>query len=61
METIEYYFQFGPQQGQSKGLFPIALEFGAQVLASIKLNQVKSILSTYRTFQNVSVTKLLTF
>ena len=30
METIECYFQLGPQQGQSKGLFAKALELGVQ-------------------------------
>ena len=60
MEALECSYQSGPEKGQLKGLFAIALELGIQVSPSIKLNEIKSILSKHRAFQNVSKNQPLT-
>ena len=57
---LECFYQSGLEEGQMKGLFSIALELGIQGPPSIKLNELKSILSKHRAFQNVSKNQPLT-
>lgn len=54
-KTIDCLIQSGPQKGRSKGLLAIALELGFKVSTNCKLDQLKSLLSSHKAFQNVSL------
>ncbi len=54
LKKIDCFFQSGPQKGQSKGLLAIALELGFRVSSNTTLDELISILSAHKAFQNVS-------
>ena len=52
-KKIECFFQSGPQKGPSKGLLTIALELGFKVSSNSTLDELRSLLSGHKAFQNV--------
>ena len=54
-KTIDCYFQSGPEKGRSKSLLAITLEIGFKISKNCKLDELKSLLSSHRTFQSVSL------
>ena len=52
-KKIECFFQSGPQKGQSKGLLAIALELSFKVSSNSTLDELRSLLSGHKAFQNV--------
>lgn len=53
-KRLDCFFQSGPQKGQSKGLLVLALELGFSVSSNATLDEIKSLLSGHRAFQNVN-------
>jgi len=54
MKLVDCFFSSGPNKGLSKGLLNIASELGVQLPNNCKLDELRSILSRHRAFQNVS-------
>ena len=55
-QLIDCYFKRGPNKGMSKGLLEIAKELNVLMPKACKLDQLRSLLSQHRAFQNVSIT-----
>ena len=55
-QLINCYFKRGPNNGMSKGSLRIAKELNVPVPKACKLDQLRSLLSQHRAFQNLSIT-----
>lgn len=58
-KVIECYFKQGPNKGKSKGLVELCKGLGVQLPASVKLDEIRGMLSKHRAFQNVSDSHLI--
>lgn len=53
-QSLPCYFQQGPNQGKSKGLFQIAVELNCNPSPKSKLNELHQLLANHPAFQNVA-------